>query len=93
MALPEGKTQFSTVLDEPYAQWVRVYAERLGISESRFIRNLVEGAIDDDAWLIEMMTTTVGKKLRDVLGCFTESEKNKSLEKKAKKAARRAKPA
>ena len=84
MAIPEGMMQFSVVLEEKYGEMIKRYAEEFGISDARFIRNVVELAMEDHEWIFKAMTSSVGKKIRAVWGHDHDPERQKALEKKSR---------
>lgn len=67
MAIPEGKVRIVSVVEVETAEKIEQYAQAMGLSESRFIRNLVTCGLEDDEWLFRAMTGHYGRLVKQAI--------------------------
>ena len=68
MAIGKNKVKMQTVIDKELAEKIDYFAERFDVSQSKMISMILEIAIENDAWLMETMSSSAVKKIISVFG-------------------------
>jgi|CXWL01.1.fsa_nt_gi hypothetical protein len=68
MAIPEDKARVQAIIDRKVLDKIDFLAGRMGISQSKMISHLLEGAVQDDEWIIRVVTNKYTKKLLEAIG-------------------------
>lgn len=67
--MPEPETiRFTVTIDKQIYQKIGELAERLGVSQAKMASMLLEAGVQDNEWVIRMVTSRVADGLRDVFG-------------------------
>lgn len=85
MAIPNDKIQITAVVTKELHGKLKMYADRIGISDSRFVANVLEMAMENEKWLLEFLTSWWGRKLRGVVGDENDPER---IKRKTKQVAK-----
>ncbi len=67
MALDAEALPAQTTLTKEYLDKVDRWAEGLGHNRSRMLRLLIEAAVDDQGWMLNLITSRLGLKAVDVV--------------------------
>jgi hypothetical protein len=66
MKNPEAALSVQSTLTPAYLEKVDAWAEKLGYPRAKMIRLLVEAAVDDQGWILNLITSRIGLKLVDM---------------------------
>ncbi|MEX0701308.1 MAG: hypothetical protein WD069_04370 [Planctomycetales bacterium] len=68
MAVSENKVRVQAMVDSGLERKLNELADRMGVSQSQMMYWLLEAAIEDNEWIIGMVTGKFATKMREVLG-------------------------
>lgn len=68
MPVGKGKRKVQAVIDEELAVRIQDLAKRLQVSESTCIYMLLDSVVDNEGWLIKLVTTRFGTRIGRLLG-------------------------
>ena len=63
-----------TTLSKEYLEKIDRWADGLGHTRSRMLRLLIEAAVDDQGWVLSLLTSRVGLKAVDVIRSLQEHQ-------------------
>ena len=68
MAIPENKVRVSTVITKESYEKIVNYAEKMELTEGRLMANLLESAVTEEEWILQLMTCRFGNLVRRAVG-------------------------
>ena len=74
MAEPET-IRFTVTIDKTHYRTIGELAERMGVSQAKMAALLLEAGVQDNEWVIRMVTSRVANGLREVFGASRSSKR------------------
>jgi hypothetical protein len=68
MAIPDDKVKIQTVVPKDLAAKIDYFAERFEVSQSKMTALMLESCIEDEGWLLQLMSTNAVKKVFRAFG-------------------------
>jgi len=68
MSIPEDKARIQSVVDKKVIKKIDEFAARFEVSQSRMVAIMLEVVVENDEWLIKVVTSKFAKRLYKAFG-------------------------
>ena len=77
MAISDDKVRLQAVVDRKVARKIELFADRMGLSQSKMMALLLESAVENDEWAIRLVTSNFARRVEAAFGKGRGGRKSK----------------